>query len=177
MRKSASNHVLFWTVQDATNKTGAPPATGTIDSNVARTLSTSPRGRVQRRKDVEQSNELHRLDVDDLTCNDLAVATGERQHDSTGTRFLTMEKPLPSGVCTLEYSAYVPPPPANAEISTPKFEPALSVGHNAVSDVLTVLPGATLTGAHVDVPGVYPRWGCASKSYCDTTAYPRRSEG
>src|SRR6185436_15357288 len=28
------------------------------------------------------------------------------------------EKPLPSGVCTLEYSAYVPPPPANAEIST-----------------------------------------------------------
>jgi hypothetical protein len=66
----------------------------------------------------------------------------------------SMEKPLPSGVCTLEYSAYVPPPPANAEISTPKFEPALSVGHNAVSDVLTVLPGATLTGAHVDVPGV-----------------------
>jgi hypothetical protein len=44
MRKSASNDVLFWTVQDATNKTGAPPATGTIDSNVARTLSTSPGG-------------------------------------------------------------------------------------------------------------------------------------
>jgi len=38
-RKSASNDVLFCTVHDAAKLTGDPPATGTIDSNDARTFA------------------------------------------------------------------------------------------------------------------------------------------